>query len=141
MVSKLQLKSSVLRLLPGKGEYEFAFQFWYYEPSLKNQCGDRKGLMLLFWSALIVDGRVVRLGRWERWESGEIEKVGKVGGWSGWEDRRVVGDAEWVQNFIFLFLMLIKGTKRQDGIATGIACSFLRDSSWEIQMRKNGVTI
>ena len=49
--------------------------------------------MLLFWSALIVDGRVVRLGRWERWESGEIEKVGKerwevglvgkIGGW--WE--------------------------------------------------------
>ena len=38
--------------------------------------------MLLFWSALIVYVRVVRLGTWERWEDGE---VGKVGEW--WVER------------------------------------------------------
>ena len=56
-----------------------------------------------------------------RWEGGE---VGKVGDWCGWEGRRVVGgkiggsgfysrvgDAECVQNFSFLFLMLIKGQR------------------------------
>ena len=41
--------------------------------------------MLLFWSALIVDGRVVWLRRWERWEGGDVGKVGKVGGWYIWE--------------------------------------------------------
>ena len=40
--------------------WSLAFQFWYHEP-LKKQCGDSEGVMLLFWSALIVDGRVVRL--------------------------------------------------------------------------------
>ena len=45
-----------------------------------------------------------------------------------------------VQNFIFLFLMLIKETKKQDGIAIGIACTFLDNCSWEVQMWKNGVT-
>ena len=36
--------------------------------------------MLLFWSSLIVDGDVVRLGRWERWNIGLVGKVGrKVG--------------------------------------------------------------
>ena len=34
--------------------------------------------MLLFWSTLIVGGRVVSLVELERWEGGE---VGKVGGW------------------------------------------------------------
>ena len=33
---------------------------------------------MLFWSALIVGGRVVRLEGLKRWEGGE---VGKVGGW------------------------------------------------------------
>ena len=51
---------------------------------LKTNAGT-KGLMLLFWSALIVDGKVVRLGRWEG--SG----VGKVRG--SWFYSRV-GDAE-----------------------------------------------
>ena len=43
---------------------------------------------MLFWSALIVDRRVVSLGRWTRWQ-GEVERlerwesgeVGKVVGW------------------------------------------------------------
>ena len=38
---------------------------------LKTNVGT-KGLMLLFWSALIVDGRAVRLGRWE---GGRVGKV------------------------------------------------------------------
>ena len=33
--------------------------------------------------------------------------------------------------------MLIKGTKRQDTIAIGIACNFLENCSWEVQMWKN----
>ena len=37
MVSKSELKSIGPRSFPGRGEYEFTFQFWYYEPSLKNQ--------------------------------------------------------------------------------------------------------
>ena len=67
---------------PRKGECEVAFQFCYCEPPLKNQCGEREILMLLFWSALIVGGRVVRLVELERWECGE---TGKVGGWWGWQ--------------------------------------------------------
>ena len=64
--------------------------------------------------------RLVTLGRWKRWHGGEVEMVEKV---TGWWDGKVggfwfysrVGDAEWVQDFIFLFLILIKGTKRPDG--------------------------
>ena len=40
---------------------------------------------LLFWSSLIVDGDVVRLGRWERWNVGVVWKVG--GWWVGKWDR------------------------------------------------------
>ena len=40
--------------------------------------------MLLFWSSLIVDGDVVRLGRWERWNVGVFGKVGRWEG-GGWE--------------------------------------------------------
>ena len=64
--------------------------------------------------------RLVTLGRWKRWHGGEVEKVEKV---TGWWDGKVgafwfysrVGDAGWVQDFIFLFLILIKGTKRRNG--------------------------
>ena len=48
--------------------------------------------MLLFRSALINYGRVVRLGRWK---DGEVEKVGKVGGWWSGKGER--------------FLVLLKG--------------------------------
>ena len=44
MVNKPELKSSGPRSAPGKGEYEFS--------------SDIKNLPLLFWSALIVDGRM-----------------------------------------------------------------------------------
>ena len=37
MLSKSDLKSSGLRSFPGRGEYEFAFQFWYCEPSVENK--------------------------------------------------------------------------------------------------------
>ena len=40
---------------------------------------DNESLMLLFWSALTVDRRVVNLRRWEREESEEVEKMGKAG--------------------------------------------------------------
>ena len=49
-----------------------------FSSDIKNLLLKTKGLMLLFQSALIVDGRVVRLGRWERWEGGEVGKLGKV---------------------------------------------------------------
>ena len=39
---------------------------------------ETEGLMLLFWSALIVDVWVVSLGRWERLEGGQVEKMCKV---------------------------------------------------------------
>ena len=50
--------------------------------------GEKKSLMLLFWSTLIVGGRVVRLGGLEiwkgdevgKWEGGEVDNVKKVGG-------------------------------------------------------------
>ena len=32
---------------------------------------EREDLVLLFWSALIVGGRMVRLGRWQKQEDGE----------------------------------------------------------------------
>ena len=76
-------------------------------------------------------GTVVKLWRQESWEGGEVGKVRKVGGWWSWKggkgDREwggkvrgfwfysKAGDAERVQDFIFLFLLLIKVTKRQDG--------------------------
>ena len=34
-----------------------------------------------------------------------------------------------------------KETKRQDGIAIGIACNFFGGCSWEVQIWKNEVTI
>ena len=54
MLSKSDLKSSGLRSFPGRGEYEFAFQFWYCEPSEEGGGGGGgggggdKGLILLF---------------------------------------------------------------------------------------------
>ena len=69
-----------------------------FNSDIKNLLLKTEGLMLLFWSALIVDVRMVRLGRWE---GGEVGKVGKVGQcWGGkvggsWFYLRV-GDAEWV---------------------------------------------
>ena len=56
--------------------------------------GEKKSLMLLFWSTLIVGGRVVRLGGLEiwkgdevgKWEGGEVDNVKKVRGWQGYED-------------------------------------------------------
>ena len=65
---------------------------------LKTMRVETEDLMLLFWSALFIVGRVVRwanwegsevvrwemwesskVARWERWESGEVGKVG--GSW------------------------------------------------------------
>ena len=46
-------------------------------------------------------GKGVRRARWERWEVPGLFKG---------------EDAGWVQDFMFLFLMLIKGTKEQDGL-------------------------
>ena len=63
-----------------------------------------------------------KVGRWERWEDVGLGNV--IGSWLYLR----VGDAEWVQNFIFFFfsfLMLVKAIKRQDGSTTGIACTFL----------------
>ena len=41
------------------------------------------------------------MASWERWEGSEIAKMG-----GSWFYSRV-GDAQWVQDFIFLLLMLI----------------------------------
>ena len=65
-------------------------------------------------------GRVVRLGIWEKWKVGLVEKVEKVIEWWAGKVGGVnlysrVGDADWVQYLFFLFLMLIKGTKRWNG--------------------------
>ena len=54
-------------------------------------------------------GKFMRLGIWERWESSEVGKLRKMGRWWGWEGG--------------------KKTKRQDGIAIGIACTYLEDCS------------
>ena len=123
MVSKSEFKSHGLRLFPRRGEYEFAFQFWYCEPPAKNICGkDRRPIVILecfncWWEVGRREkwegnkgGRVVgweggkgeRVVRWERWEGGEVarwqcEKSGRVGG--SWFYSRV-GDARWVQDFI-----------------------------------------
>ena len=43
--------------------------------------------------------------------------------------------------FHLFVLDVNQGNKRQDGIVIGIACTFLGDCSWEVQMQKNGVTI
>ena len=93
--------------------------------------------MLLFWSALIVDGRVVRLGRWERWEIGVVGKE-----W--WVGRSEVPDfiQGWGMQSVSKIFDVNQGTKRQNEIAIGIACTFFEDCRWEVQMQnKNGVTI
>ena len=54
-----------------------------FNSDIKNLLLKTEGLMLLFWSALIVDVRMVRLGRWERWEGGEVGKGGTVLAWEG----------------------------------------------------------
>ena len=56
-------------------------------------------------------GKVVKV-RWQGGKGGEERWGGKVGG--SWFYSRV-GDAGWVQDFIFLFLMLINRRKGQDG--------------------------
>ena len=58
------------------------------------------------------------VGSWERWEGSEMAR------WERWESSEVArwevlgfiqdGDAGWVPDFIFLFLMLINKTKEQD---------------------------
>ena len=68
---------------------------------------EKEGVMLLFWGALIVVGRVVRWegGKGEKvvnWWGGKVEKVGKW--WSGkvggfWFCPRV-GDAGWVRDLV-----------------------------------------
>ena len=61
-------------------------------------------------------GMLVRLGRWERWKVGEVEKMEKMTGWWGgkvggfWFYSRV-GDAEWVQDFIFFVFDTNQGNK------------------------------
>ena len=121
MVGKSELKSSSSRSFPERGEFEFAFPFWHCEPPLKNQFGEREYLIMLFWHALIVGGGggggVGRLERWERGKDGEVEKVQHLVGWWGEKARGSwfysrLGDAKWVQDFIFLALMLMKRTER-----------------------------
>ena len=65
--------------------------------------------------------KVGKVGRWERWEVSEVKKVEKVTGWWGGKVRSfwfysMVGDAEWVQDFIFLFLMSIKEWRGRMGL-------------------------
>ena len=59
--------------------------------------GETEGLMLLFWSALFVGGRVVRREGWgygmARWESWEGSEVG--GGWVGRVRKGNVVVARW----------------------------------------------
>ena len=48
MISKSELKSSGGRSFGEKEEYEFAFQFWHCEPSVKNQWGKRQKTFFYF---------------------------------------------------------------------------------------------
>ena len=48
------------------------------------------------------------MARWEKWENGEVERWKVPGFIQG-------GRHKMIQDFIFLFLMLIKGTKGWDG--------------------------
>ena len=108
------------------------------EPSLKNQCRERRPNVIILecfnfrcdggevgmvgkvggwwgWEG-VNGGKLVRLGSWERCESGEVDNLGNVGRRWGWDGE--------------------KETKRHDGIAIGIAGTFLGDCCWEVQMRK-----
>ena len=51
--------------------------------------GEIKGLMLVFWIALFVGGRVLR---WKRWKGGEVTRFeyGRAERWKGGESGRVV---------------------------------------------------
>ena len=59
-------------LFPGGENKDFAFQFWYCEPSLKNQCGERRPNVIILECFNC------------RWEGGEFGKVGKLGVWWSW---------------------------------------------------------
>ena len=88
MVSKSEFKSHSLRSFPRRGEYEFAFQFWYCEPPAKNICGkDRRPIVIsecfnCWWE----------VGRREKWEG---NKGGRVVGWEGGKGERVVRWERW----------------------------------------------
>ena len=57
MARKSEFKSNGPGSFPEREEYEFAFQFWYCQPSVKNKA---KGLtFFLVWSAFIFGGWVV----------------------------------------------------------------------------------
>ena len=47
VISKSEFQSSGRGTFSGKGEYEFAFHFWYCEPFVKNQWGEAEDLILL----------------------------------------------------------------------------------------------
>ena len=61
--------------------------------------GEIKGLMLVFWIALFVGGRVLR---WKRWKGGEVTRFEiwegrKVERWRKWES----GEVKKVRGFWF----------------------------------------
>ena len=77
----------------------------------------------------------MRLEWWERREVGKVGRVRKERGYCGWEGGKGMsflvlfkggGCKVRLRFHFFLFSMLIKGKKRQDGIAIGITCTFLR---------------
>ena len=38
----IQVLLENVKVVSGEGEYELALKLWYYEPSVKNQCGERQ---------------------------------------------------------------------------------------------------
>lgn len=121
MVSKSECKFSSPRSFTGKGGYEAAVKFRYWECSVeKPMWREKEGLMLLVWSSLMLLGvwwvwKGRKVVRWESRKDGGSGKVGKLWEWQGsWSYSRV-GDVEWVQDFMVLFLMLIKATMGWDG--------------------------
>ena len=48
VVSKWEFQSNAQESLHGRGEYEFALHFWYFQPLVKNRWGEAEDLILLF---------------------------------------------------------------------------------------------
>ena len=104
-------KPSTLISFPRSGNISLLQNYVIEKVMLKTMWEETEGLMLLFWSVLLVSGKVVRQGRWKgsmvgRWEKWEGNEVGRWERWEGSEitrwERWENGEAErWeIPNFI-----------------------------------------
>ena len=100
MASKSGSKPRSPRSFPRRVNISSLQNYVIVKVMLKTMWGETEGLLLLSWSVLFVDGRVVRQRRWEGSEKGNWERweVSEMGSWEKrgrWEGSEVAGGGTW----------------------------------------------